>query len=325
MRIGVTKNTAARHLGWAWALSLAIISLWGGQVAAATSAAPSAPVGITISPSLKDITINPGLIQAKSSVTITNNSGARLIGTLRLLDIDTSQSSGVAFLDTAAGKSSQYSLANWMTLPNGETVNIADGQTLTVPVVIDNRADLSPGGHYGAVVVAFGTPSPTSEAVKANFKQQLASLLFVKKRGGERYGLELTELKAIPANKIPTTVVFKFQNTGNVHVAPLGYVTVASPAGKIVAKGIINTDATLILPGKEKLLESTLQVVDKHLVSGHYTVTAHYRYDEAGTFSTKSVQFDYSAGPNLLIVSVVAVLIAGIACLLIWLKIRAKR
>lgn len=322
MRTVVANSMAYRHLGWAGALLLVVGAIGSGQALAAQPAATKSPVGITISPSLKDITINSGLITANTSVTLTNNSGARLIGTLRLLDIDTSQSTGFAFLNTNTSDSTPYRLANWLSLPNGETVNIADGQTITIPVVVDNRADLAPGGHYGAVVVAFGTPSPNPGATKADFKQQLASLLFVKKRGGERYGLELSELKALPTNKIPTTIIFKFLNSGNVHVAPLGYVTVAGPNGKVVAKGIINTDATLILPGKDKLLESTLQVVDKHVVSGRYTVSAHYRYDEAGSFSTKAIQFNYKNGPNVFVIGAVSALVLGSLFLLIWLKIR---
>ena len=312
-----------RRLGWAWVLMLVVVVFSGSNGLAASLPSAVAPAGITISPSLKDITLNPGLITANTSVTITNHSGARLLGTVRLLDIDTSQNIDFAFLNTTAKDTSEYRLANWLSLTNGDTVNIADGQTITMPVVIDNRADLAPGGHYGAVVVAFGTPSPTnSQATKADFKQQLASLLFVKKRGGERYGLELTELKAEPANKIPTNVIYKFHNSGNVHVAPLGYTTVTSPRGVIVAKGIINSEATLILPGKDKLLESTLQVVDKHLVSGHYTVSAHYRYDEAGAFNTKAIQFNYHNGPNVFVIGAVSALVLGSLFLLIWLKIR---
>ena len=326
MRTVVAKAAASRCIGLACGLALAVACLVSSQPAAAAEPFPAkVPVGITISPSLKDITINPGLIKANTSVTITNNSGGRLLGTLRLLDIDTSQSTGFAFLNSSVGSTDQYRLANWLSLPNGETVNLADGQSVTVPVVIDNRADLAPGGHYGAVVVAFGTPSPSSQAAKTDFKQQLASLLFVKKRGGEQYALQLTELKPLPVNTLPKSVVFKFTNSGNVHVAPLGYVTLAGPNGKVVAKGIINSEATLILPGKDKLFQSSLQTIEQRLTSGRYTVTAYYRYDEAGPFTTKSVQFSYNKKPNVLIIGAIVSFVLGAILLLIWLKLRARR
>ena len=326
MRIAVTRLLAPRRIGWASAGLVALIVAVAALGSLPAHAAPSAlPVGITISPSLKDITINPGLIKANTTVTITNNSGSRLIGTIRLLDIDTSQSTGFSFLDNVAGASAQYNLANYLSLPNGDVLNLASGQSVTIPVVIDNRTDLAPGGHYGAVVVGFGSPSPAGVSAKADFKQQLASLLFVRKRGGERYGLELNELRLLPANEIPSTVVLKFHNSGNVHVAPLGYITVADQKGKVVSKGIINTDATLLLPGRDKLLETTMQATNKHPAAGRYTVTAHYRYDEAGAFTTKSVQFSYKGGPNLFIVAAFVSLGLGLLLLIILLKIRRQR
>ena len=307
------------------AVAATLLVVAGRTAAAASIVAPQAPAGITISPSQKDITINPGLITANTAITITNNSGARLIGQLRLLDIDVSQGTGYSFLNPSTGHGADYGLANWMTLPNGDTINIANGQALTIPIRIDNRADLAPGGHYGALVVAFGSPSAAAGAGKADFKQQLASLLFIKKRGGERNGLTLTDIKAVPANSLPTTVVLNFKNTGNVHVAPIGYVTVANPSGKVVAKGIINTDATLLLPGASKLLESRLQLLGTQLDSGRYTVTAYYRYDEQASFATKSIQFSYQRNSNVLIIGTIIAASLALLLVIVYLKQPPKR
>lgn len=316
---------AGRRASLMLAVVVTLIAFGSHSATAAPSGAPQSPPGITISPSLKDITINPGLIAANTTVTITNNSGARLIGNLRLLDIDTTQGANYAFLGATSGTTPQYGLANWLTLPNGDTLNVADGQSATIPIRIDNRADLAPGGHYGALVVGFGSPSGTAGSGKADFKQQLASLLFVRKRGGERLGINLDELKVLPANVIPKTAILKFTNTGNVHVAPLGYITVTNPSGRVVAKSIINTDASLILPGTSKLLESTVQVIDKRQSNGKYTVTAHYRYDEQAAFATKSVQFSYHKGVNVLVIGAIAAAGLSFIFVLIYFRLRSKK
>ena len=196
--------------------------------------------GITISPVQKEIIISSGLVEATTNVELTNRTGKNLVGTIRLVDFKTlNETSGLLF-SQAGVPTDRYGLANWMTLPYGEVINVLDGQTSTIPVHISNRADLSPGGHYGAVVVTLGTAKQTG-STQASFKEELVSLLLVNKRGGETYGLQLQSFSTNTKTNIPITVNLKFRATGNVHVIPRGYIEVADPKGKIVAKGIINT------------------------------------------------------------------------------------
>jgi hypothetical protein len=244
--------------------------------------------GLTLSPTLKDITLGPGLLETTSEVVLTNNTAQTVRAKLKLVDLKALGEFGGTSLQQA-GLPDSYNLANWMSLPGGDSVTINANQTVTVKVAIANRPDLTPGGHYGAVIV-----SADSEGVKGNvnISQQVVSLLFVKKLGGEKYGLDLKEMLLDQAGgRLPQSAKLSFTSTGNVHAVPRGYVAVTDPKGKLVAKGIINPDSLLVLPGGSRQFITTLQTVANSRTSGQYKVTAYFRYDGTDTFQTQSIYF----------------------------------
>lgn len=253
-----------------------------------TPSSPPAASGITLSPTLKELVISSGLIEAPTTIVLTNRTGHDLAASIRLVDFSSlNQYGGVSFGE-AGLPIAKYALAKWMILPGGNTVALPSGQSVQVPVSIVNRSDLAPGGHYGAVVATIST-STGVDANNVNLKQQLVSLVFVNKLGGEQYGLQLQSLAASARWKLPSSVSLHFRSTGNVHVVPRGYVTVADPTGKIVAKGLINPESTLVLPGTSRQFVTTLSPVGSSQIPGRYTVTAHYRYEEQTQFATMSV------------------------------------
>lgn len=286
-------------------------------VSAATNATSPSQGGITISPSQKEITLSSGLLVASTTVTLTNNTAAGIVGTVKILDFKTLDDTGGLLFSQAGVSLSKYGLANWMTLPNGTTINILSGKSVDIPVHIDNRADLSPGGHYGAVVVTLGAPPATGTSNKATFKQELVSLLFIKKLGGEIYSLQLQSLIADSQNHMPSTVTTRFKNSGNVHVVPRGYVTVTDNSGKVLAKGTINPDSTLVLPGTTRQLATTLQPIATSHQTGHYKVTAYYRYDDQQSFTISSIYTQGSGNNHLVIwVSIAGALLLVAAIIL---------
>jgi hypothetical protein len=227
---------------------------------------------------------------------------------LKLVDLRSLGDFGGNSLDKA-GLPDEYNLANWMTLPSGSEVTIPANQTVVAKVTITNRSDLTPGGHYGAVIVTTGSGTATKSNV--SISQQLVSLIFVKKLGGEQYGLDLKKM-LVDQDKgdLPRSVSLNFASTGNVHVIPRGYIEVTDPKGKLVAKGIINPDSLLVLPGATRQLMTSLQPVANSNVPGQYKITAHYRYDGTDEFQTQSLYFSRSGIPRTLILSILGVTLA---------------
>lgn len=284
------------------------------------AAASKAEHGITISPVQKELVVSSGLVEATTNVMLTNNTGKNLVGTIRLLDFKTlNETSGLLFSQAGVG-TSKYGLANWMTLPNGEIVNVLNGKTTTIPVHITNRADLAPGGHYGAVVITLGTAGQTGNT-QASFKQELVSLILVKKLGGEDYGLLLDSMVANRGKDLPEMVTLRFRAAGNTHVTPRGYVTVSNSRGTVLAKGIINTESTALLPGTSRRLTTLLQPISSSHASGRLKVTAYYRNDEQTNYTEKTIYLDSSSWLNI---AIAAAVLTGVTGGLLWLKQRQK-
>lgn len=246
--------------------------------------------GLTVSPPLKEITLGPGLIETATDITLQNNTAQAIRAHLQLVDLKALGVYGGSSLDKA-GLTDKYDLANWMTLPGGDSVVISSGQTIKVKVNIANRSDLSPGGHYGAVVIT-SSSADSGVASNVNISQQLVSLLFIKKLGGEVYGLKLGQL-TYKGSDIPQEVTLPFSATGNVHVVPRGYIEVTDPTGKLVAKGIINQDSSLILPGSTRQFVTLMQPVSAANKPGRYKITAYYRYDGQSEFTKQAMYFNH--------------------------------
>jgi hypothetical protein len=256
--------------------------------------------GITMSPPLKEVTLGPGLLEADTTVTLKNTSGQDLSATVQAVDFKSLDEYGGVSLENVGAPATKYSLAKWMHLPAGNMVDLPKGQTETIPVTIENTKDLTPGGHYGAVLISV-TSTNAQAPNTVGFKQQLVSLIFVKKLGGEVYGLQLASLKPDTTAAVPEAITLHFKSTGNVHVVPRGYVTVTDPHGKLVAKGIINEASTIILPGTERQLVTLLQPIASTTASGRYKITAYYRYDGQNKFTAKTIYFTRGIQPLYLI------------------------
>jgi hypothetical protein len=269
--------------------------------------------GISISPPLKEVVLGPGLIEARSTVTLTNNSGQTVTARLRLVDLQSLDEFGGVSLGQVGAISTKYALAQWMNLPESSEIVIQNGKTVQIPITIQNSDEMSPGGHYGALIANIQATSKSANSrnqIKLN--QELVSLLFVKKVGGEAYGLQAESLKVKGGSIIPDTANIVFKNTGNVHVVPRGYIEVTDAKGLVVAKGIINPESTLVLPDKSREYTTILQPVEKPVRTGEYTVTAYYRYDGKDDFAKYSITYGTNA-PVLLIVGPFVVLVL-LAC-----------
>jgi len=265
--------------------------------------------GITISPSLKELIIGSGLLEAKTIVEVRNDTSQDLMAQIRLVDFEALDEFGGVSFSQIDSPLAEYSLAKWMSLPEGNTVKLPKNQTIKIPIAIRNDSELSPGGHYGAAIVSVSSDQSGASA-GVNFKQELASLLFVKKTGGETYGIQLESIKPENLPSIPETINLSFKGTGNVHVVPRGYIEITDPKGNLVAKGIINPESTLVMPGRTRQFTTIIQTVAEAKVKGEYKITAFYRYDGIEEFQSQTLTFKrgtsfVSTGIILLVVALV--------------------
>ena len=114
---------------------------------------------ISISPPVQQLSLNSGLITATTTVEVTNKTNHSFDAKIKLVDFKSLGQAGGLTLGQVGVPLWKYGLANWMTTTNGDTISLASGASTKLAINIDNRADLTPGGHYGAVVISAESPN----------------------------------------------------------------------------------------------------------------------------------------------------------------------
>jgi hypothetical protein len=241
--------------------------------------------GFTIAPLFQEISLEKDQSSNSFSVDVTNATDAPEVLRISVLDFGTlNETGGVAFLGSSSDF--KYSLASWVSLEK-DAIVLNPGETQTVKGTIENKESLSPGGHYGAIFFKSEDQNVSeSNSSSVAFDPSFASLLFVRKIGGEAYSLNLKS-QEINAKLffLPSKVQLRFQNTGNVHVYPRGIVSLTDPLGREVRKGIINTDSGIILPETFRIYPTDLIKIATAYLPGRYTLTIGYRFDGKNDFT----------------------------------------
>lgn len=250
--------------------------------------------GVTISPAFQQISLSADQSSQTFDFTVTNNSSEAYEFALSVVDFGSlDDTGGVLFAGNAEKQLSyRYALSPWVTLEKDRVV-VAARATEKIPITIVNKESLTPGGHYGAVLV---TPTDTGSGSdrKVQIDQVASSLLFVKKLGGEVYKLDLKSADVrTHFFGLPGSVEMRFQNSGNVHVIPRGLTVLTDPRGHVVKRGVINADSGILLPESFRHVSVPLEAVGKAWMPGRYTLTTTYRYDDVTATRSVKTSFVY--------------------------------
>lgn len=294
---------------WRW-LALAGVLFLGTVKPVAAATATATIQGVVMTPSYSEVVLNKDEKEKSVEISYTNNLPVAISLRLSVMDFgNLDESGGVAFwgIKTKKGDQQKYALASWLSLES-DHLEVAAGATQKVEVTVLNKESLGAGGHYGAVIAQVETQEPVKGVVGVN--QSLASLLLVKKTGGEVYSLKLDKISdkkgswRLPINEIE----LRFLNSGNVHVIPRGVVAVTDPWGRQVEQGIINTDSAIILPESYRQLVVRPLPTARALVPGLYTLTVNYRYDGSNQWEQAQQKFWWSGIGGVVVLGLVVVL-----------------
>jgi hypothetical protein len=240
---------------------------------------------ITVSPASQQISLG-NEDQHEFEFKITNN---RLTPqTLQLTTADFNaleDSGGLIFIGTNPTEiQKKYGLAHWISLPQ-TSVTIPRGQTAVLKAQILNLPDLTPGGHYGAIMVKDASGKLISGQNNIGLSPISSILLFVNKTGGDIHSLRLTVVTTShnPFN-LPGSVNLRFYNSGNTHLIPRGVVSLTSPSGKLVRRGVINQSSSLVLPEDFRVFPVSLSKISSAYLPGKYKLTVAFRYDGTDQF-----------------------------------------
>lgn len=265
-------------------------------------------LGFTLSPPFKEIILEKEASQSSYFIEIANNTAINQTLYLSVVNFGSlDESGGVAFLGARPEMlERKYSLAPWVSLEK-DVVELESKKSQKIKVTVVNKESLFPGGHYAAVVVTLN--SQKEEGRHVSFNAAFASLIFVKKTGGEIYRLDLVG-KEVRSRVLgfPNNIALRFQNSGNVHLSPRGIITLEGPRGTVMSRGIINPESGIILPESFRIYHTTLDRLALPLLPGFYVFNIQYRHEGKEGFTRDSFAFFYPG-------------IAGLTTLVIFLLI----
>lgn len=215
--------------------------------------------GIKVSPAFLEVVLGESESEKDVEVEIENLTDDTVQISLFAIDFrQANENGGIDFLGVNSQDYS-YSLASFISFET-TSITLQKGEKDTVNVKITNRPDLSPGGHYAAIVgnVESDTGSLNESA---EVKPAISSLILLRKSGGEVFSMSLLE------TNWPKTLMFGFpdrqmqiliQNEGNVHLIPYGTVIIKDIFGNEITRGTINNGSFIILPESRRWIDVRL-------------------------------------------------------------------
>ncbi len=211
--------------------------------------------GITLSPAFEEVVMTQDDTEKKIEVELENNDASSV--TLELFPINFRLLDDYGKIGFMGQESKEYSfaLSSFIRLDDS-TYTLEPGKTITIPVTIENRKDLSPGGHYAAIVARV-----VQDTSKTAVSPALSSLILLRKTGGETFNLSIRDAgwpRGLFVFNYVDRFSILFQNQGNVHLTPFGEIRVEDMLGRTLYKGVVNTSSLKIFPLSRRYIPTRL-------------------------------------------------------------------
>jgi hypothetical protein len=237
-------------------------------------------------------------------------------------------------------------LATWINAPASITLGPLEEQQ--VPITVTIPRDAEPGGHFSAVF--FDTLPPAQEGGKVSIATKLATLVLLRVSGNFTQAANILEFATLNHQKfftsLPIGFYYRFQNTGDDFLKPLGDVLIrnmfGSPSkiipanpidGSVLPKSIrrfttvwvsngkpLAQDPVVVVPeGPQGGFFSQAQYQLSNLAFGRYTAQLKL------AFGTKALQsdtafFSFYIIPWQLLTIVIVVLLVAIIVFRLFIK-----
>ena len=229
--------------------AVVLTAVWGWFFAPVPAAAQ---VGVKVSPVRVEEIVDPGEVM-DVAMKVTNNSNEPKTFYAYLRDFTAEDESGRARL-IAPGTEDGSFMSSWIEITT-EGVEFGAGEEKIIPYRVRVPAEAGPGGYYGAIL--FGTTPPKlflgSEDKGAGMAiaQQTGSLILLQVKGDVHEEARVREFntdKRVYGTPFDARFLVRIENLGNVHVKPVGLLTVRNMFGKEVAVIKMNEGGANVLP-----------------------------------------------------------------------------
>lgn len=240
--------------------------------------------GLAISPPSFDLSANPG-DTITNSIRVDNTQSQSLNIAVDVRNFTALGEEGEVNL---TDQDSTYSLAKWVTVsPTTAVVAPGDSQVFQYSIAVPSNAE--PGGRFGSII--FKTSAkPLTGQTGVSVGQEIGSLIFLKIAGNvtEKSSIVSFQTAAHINQYKPVSFTVRVRNDGNVHIKPVGTVTITNFFGHKIAT--LPLDTHNVLPTAIRRMDTQWNGGSK-FIFGKYTATASLTYGSNNQIITASTSF----------------------------------
>jgi LytR cell envelope-related transcriptional attenuator len=244
------------------------------------SAQAQEAISYTVSPTIYDMTANPG--QAfRSTLRIINTNSFELHVYVEMNNFVPKGEDGVPqFLPATKDSADQTTLAQWVDVD--KELIIGAEQTVELPFTINVPADASPGGHFAAIMVGTKPPVDDKKENRVQTSQTISSLMFLRVTGdiNESSSIRSFRTSSYILSKPEATFEIRVENKGNVHLQPQGEIKIFNMWGQERGVIPINQQSMFgnVLPNSVRKFSFTWSSEWSFSDIGRYTAVATLAY-----------------------------------------------
>ncbi len=270
-----------RWLWWLWWLA----GLLSASILCVNQPADAAG-SVTVAPAFIRLSVSESAPEQSATITVKNDYEVPVAFTSSIMDVDQVSGSLVPV------STPDFPLKNLISITPA-AFTLEPGKAINITVAVHTSKQLSPGGHYAAIVVRQSTPE--TGAVQVPLEPAVSVAAFVVKEDGA----VRNAVAAIPApprivTSIPTEYNVTFTTTGNVDIVPSAEISlVRRISTNVYAKGVANTSAAPLYPGSTLRLRTELTSIKKPTWPGKYAWLVRARYQGQANATETAYWFWY--------------------------------
>jgi hypothetical protein len=260
------------------------------QASAQSDTTANAADGLQISPALIELNGDAGKTY-NVDLKVQNVTASDLIFNSSVNDFASKNETGTPNILLDETNPSPTSIQSWVS--NIPSFTLAARQTKTINATITIPSDAEPGGHYG--VIRFSGSTPTLTGTSVGLTASAGTLILVKVSGVINEKLDLITFEATSNNKPSSlfesgqiTFLTRFQNTGSIHLKPVGQVIIHDAFGGTVATLPVNAEKGNVLPASIRRFTEDL---NKQWMFGLYKADIAISYGTTGQAIVQTISF----------------------------------
>lgn len=145
---------------------------------------------------------------------------------------------------------SEGELSSWVKIQ--ESVQLASGERKEIPFSVTIPDDAGVGGHFAAIFWGINPPKASDGRINVAIGAKVGSLVFLTVNGEIVTRGEIIEFGSFSKKNfftsLPVDMVFRFENSGNDRVKPIGEIKIVNLFGKTAETIPVNKKYASVLP-----------------------------------------------------------------------------